>query len=85
VDRLLASPHYGERMAQMWLDLARYGETQGYHHDRHRDMWRWRDGVIRAFNETSPTTGSRPNNWPATSFPTLPRPASSPAAFTATK
>jgi hypothetical protein len=34
VDRLLASPHYGERMAQMWLDLARYGETQGYHHDR---------------------------------------------------
>jgi hypothetical protein len=51
VDRLLASPHYGERMAQQWLDLARYGETQGYHHDRHRDMWHWRDWVIRAFND----------------------------------
>lgn len=50
VDRLLASPHYGERMAQVWLDLARYGETQGYHHDRHRDLWHWRDWVIRAFN-----------------------------------
>jgi hypothetical protein len=41
-------------MAQQWLDLARYGETQGYHHDRHRDMWRWRDWVIRAFNENQP-------------------------------
>jgi mono/diheme cytochrome c family protein len=51
VDRLLASPHYGERMAQFWLDLARYGETQGYHHDRHRDLWRWRDWVIKAFND----------------------------------
>jgi hypothetical protein len=54
VDRLLASPHYGERMAQQWLDLARYGETQGYHHDRHRDQWHWRDWVIRAFNENLP-------------------------------
>lgn len=54
VDRLLASPHYGERMAQQWLDLARYGETQGYHHDAHRDMWHWRDWVIRAFNENRP-------------------------------
>jgi hypothetical protein len=54
VDRLLASPHYGERMAQMWLDLARFGETQGYHHDRHRDLWHWRDWVIRAFNENKP-------------------------------
>src|SRR5690606_33949178 len=54
VDRLLASPHYGERMAQQWLDLARYGETQGYHHDRHRDMWHWRDWVIRAFNDNKP-------------------------------
>jgi len=54
VDRLLASPHYGERMAQMWLDLARFGETQGYHHDRHRDLWHWRDWVIRSFNENKP-------------------------------
>lgn len=54
VDRLLASPHYGERMAQTWLDLARFGETQGYHHDRHRDLWHWRDWVIRAFNENKP-------------------------------
>lgn len=54
VDRLLASPHYGERMAQQWLDLARYGETQGYHHDRHRDMWHWRDWVIEAFNRNQP-------------------------------
>ncbi|MBL9135445.1 MAG: PSD1 domain-containing protein [Verrucomicrobiales bacterium] len=54
VDRLLSSKHYGERMAQQWLDLARYGETQGYHHDRHRDLWRWRDWVIRAFNENQP-------------------------------
>ncbi|MFN0067458.1 MAG: PSD1 and planctomycete cytochrome C domain-containing protein [Limisphaerales bacterium] len=54
VDRLLASPHYGERMAQFWLDLARYGETQGYHHDRHRDLWRWRDWVIKAFNDNVP-------------------------------
>ncbi|MCC6233807.1 MAG: PSD1 domain-containing protein [Verrucomicrobiales bacterium] len=54
VDRLLASPHYGERMAQQWLDLARYGETQGYHHDRHRDLWRWREWVIRAFNRNQP-------------------------------
>lgn len=54
VDRLLASPHYGERMAQQWLDLARYGETQGYHHDAHRDQWHWRDWVIQAFNENKP-------------------------------
>jgi Protein of unknown function (DUF1553)/Protein of unknown function (DUF1549)/Concanavalin A-like lectin/glucanases superfamily/Planctomycete cytochrome C len=51
VDRLLASPHYGERMALMWLDLARYADTHGYHIDSHRDMWPWRDWVIRAFND----------------------------------
>ena len=37
VDRLLDSKHYGERQAMFWLDLARYGETQGFHHDSHRD------------------------------------------------
>lgn len=54
VDRLLASPHYGERMALPWLDLARYADTHGYHIDSHRDMWLWRDWVIRAFNENMP-------------------------------
>jgi mono/diheme cytochrome c family protein len=51
VDRLLKSQAYGERQAMFWLDLARYGETQGYHHDNHRDMWHWRDWVIKAFND----------------------------------
>ncbi len=51
VDKLLASPHYGERMAMAWLDLARYADTHGYHIDSHRDMWPWRDWLIRAFNE----------------------------------
>ncbi|MBY0374159.1 MAG: DUF1553 domain-containing protein [Bryobacteraceae bacterium] len=54
VDRLLASPRYGERMAMQWLDLARYADTHGFHIDSHRDMWRWRDWVIRAFNENKP-------------------------------
>jgi hypothetical protein len=51
VDRLLASPHYGERMALKWLDVARYADTHGFHIDSHRDMWRWRDWVIDAFNQ----------------------------------
>jgi len=50
VDRLLSLPTYGEHMAQEWLDLARYADTHGYHIDSHRDMWRWRDWVIDAFN-----------------------------------
>ncbi len=54
VDRLLASPHYGERMAMQWLDLARYADTHGYHIDSQRDMWRWRDWVIQAFNRNLP-------------------------------
>jgi len=54
VDRLLASPHYGERMALPWLDLARYADTHGYHIDSHRDMWAWRDWVIQAFNKNLP-------------------------------
>ncbi|MGV3724804.1 MAG: DUF1553 domain-containing protein, partial [Actinomycetota bacterium] len=54
VDRLLASPHYGERMALRWLDLARYADTHGYHIDSHRDMWPWRDWVIRAYNQNKP-------------------------------
>jgi hypothetical protein len=50
VERLLASPRYGERMAMEWMDAARYADTHGLHVDSHRDMWPWRDGVIRAFN-----------------------------------
>ncbi len=54
VDRLLGSPHFGERMAIGWLDLARYADTHGYHIDSHRDMFRWRDWVIDAFNRNLP-------------------------------
>lgn len=54
VDRLLASPHYGERMASPWLDLARYADTHGYQMDRYRPMWPWRDWVIGAFNRNLP-------------------------------
>jgi hypothetical protein len=54
VDRLLASPRYGERMAMRWLDLARYADTHGYHIDSHREMWHWRDWVIDAFNRNMP-------------------------------
>ncbi len=54
VDRLLASPHYGERMAQNWLDLARYADTSGYHFDGVRFMWLWRDWVIKSFNDNQP-------------------------------
>ncbi|SHK68216.1 Planctomycete cytochrome C [Reichenbachiella agariperforans] len=50
VDRLLDSPHYGEKMATDWMDLARYADTHGYTVDRYRDMSPWRDWVIEAFN-----------------------------------
>jgi hypothetical protein len=50
VDRLLASPRYGERMAARWLDAARYADSNGYQYDGERYMWRWRDWVIDAFN-----------------------------------
>jgi hypothetical protein len=54
VDRLLASPHYGERWARHWLDLARYADTNGYEKDRRRTMWKFRDWVIDAFNRDMP-------------------------------
>jgi hypothetical protein len=54
VNRMLASPRYGERMCQDWLDLARYGDTNGYHSDSNRDMWLYRDYVIHAFNTNKP-------------------------------
>jgi mono/diheme cytochrome c family protein len=53
-DKLLASPHYGERWARKWLDLARYADTNGYEKDRPRNIWPWRDWVIRALNEDLP-------------------------------
>lgn len=54
VDSLLASPAYGERWAGMWLDLARYADTKGYERDGGRRIWRYRDYVIKAFNEDKP-------------------------------
>jgi len=54
VDRLLASPRYGERMASDWLDVARYADTHGYQMDRYRAMWPYRDWVIKAFNQNLP-------------------------------
>lgn len=54
VDSLLASPHYGERWARRWLDLARYADTNGYEKDRPRSMWPYRDWVIKALNEDKP-------------------------------
>ena len=50
VDRLLASPHWGEHRARYWLDAARYADTHGLHIDNYREMWPYRDWVIRAFN-----------------------------------
>jgi hypothetical protein len=54
VDRLLESPHYGEHMARYWLDAVRYGDTHGLHLDNYREMWPYRDWVVRAFNENLP-------------------------------
>ncbi len=54
VDRLLASPRYGERWARKWLDLARYADTNGYEKDRYRSVWPWRDWVIQAINADMP-------------------------------
>ncbi len=54
VDRLLASPHYGERQARHWLDLARYADSNGYTIDGKRSIWPWRDWVINAFNKDLP-------------------------------
>jgi len=55
VDRLLASPHYGERYGRMWLDVARYADSAGFEYDMHRpNAWRYRDYVIRSFNKDTP-------------------------------
>jgi mono/diheme cytochrome c family protein len=54
VDRLLASPRYGERLALDWLDVARYADTNGYQGDAYRMNWPWRDWVVNAFNANQP-------------------------------
>ncbi|GJM29880.1 MAG: hypothetical protein DHS20C17_25150 [Cyclobacteriaceae bacterium] len=54
VDELLESPHYGEKMAIHWLDVARYADSHGYQDDGLRTMWPWRDWVIHAFNQNYP-------------------------------
>jgi len=54
VDRLLASPRFGERLAAWWLDGARYGDSHGYDNDLENSQWPWRDWVIRAFNANKP-------------------------------
>src|SRR5580704_3994557 len=54
VDSLLASKHYGEKWTSMWLDLARYADTKGYERDDSRSIWKYRDWLIRSFNEDKP-------------------------------
>jgi mono/diheme cytochrome c family protein len=54
VDRLLANPHFGERLALDWLDAARYADTNGFSIDGGRHLWLWRDWVIQAFNDNKP-------------------------------
>jgi hypothetical protein len=54
VDQLLASPHFGERWARRWLDLARYADSNGYEKDRPRSIWPWRDWVIHSLNADMP-------------------------------
>ena len=54
VERLLASPRYGEHMARQWLDIARYADTHGIHFDNYRSIWPYRDWVIQAFNRNLP-------------------------------
>ncbi|MBX3277545.1 MAG: DUF1553 domain-containing protein [Acidobacteria bacterium] len=54
IDRLLASPHYGERWGRLWLDAARYADSDGYEKDKSRQVWFYRDWVISAFNEDKP-------------------------------
>lgn len=54
INHYLASPHFGERWASLWLDLARYADSHGYEKDHHREIWKYRDWVIQSFNEDKP-------------------------------
>ena len=69
VDRLLASPHYGERWARLWMDLARYADTNGYEKDRPRSIWAWRDWVVDALNGTCRLTGLPLSRLRGTCYP----------------
>ena len=72
VDRLLASPRYGERWGQHWLDLAGYSDSEGFGQDDgvRPSAWRYRDYVIRSLNADKPYTASSPNRSPGTKCPT---------------
>ena len=72
VDRLLASPRYGEQMASQWLDYARYADSHGYQSDPERHMWLWRDWVINAYNKNMPLISSRSSSSPAICCPMRP-------------
>jgi hypothetical protein len=85
-DRLLSSPHYGERQARRWLDLARYADSAGFQNDNTRpNNFRYRDYVINGFNSpTSRSTASSRSSWPATScIRTARKPRSPPASWPA--
>ncbi|MBM3794447.1 MAG: DUF1549 domain-containing protein [Acidobacteria bacterium] len=85
VNALLESPRYGECWAKMWLDLARYADTQGYEKDNRRAIWPYRDWVIRAFNAICRLTASPSRNSPATCCRIHPSTISWPPAFIATR
>ncbi len=84
VDRLLASPHYGERWARIWLDAARYADSNGYEKDAPRFVWFYRDWVINALNRDCRTTSSSSTRSPAICCPTPRRIRTSPPASCAT-
>ena len=70
VDRLLASPHYGERWGRHWMDVVRYADTAGDNADYPvPEAARYRDYIIDSFNRDKPSTSSSASNWPATSWP----------------
>ncbi len=71
VDGLLGSPQYGEHWARHWLDLVRFADTNGMHHDHYRELSLYRDWVIRAFNANMPLTDSLPSNLLAICWRTL--------------
>lgn len=83
VDRLLASPHYGERMAVAWLDVVRFSDTVGYHGDQNQRIFPYRDYVIDSTIIISRSINSPGSNWPAISCPIPPGSSSSPPVSTA--
>ncbi len=86
VDRLLASPHYGERWGRHWLDLARYADSNGYSIDSPRSIWKYRDWVIDALQQRQAIrSNSSSNNWPAIFCPMRPSHSASPRVFIATR